>query len=348
MLLDIGQLLKTSDFNYELPEKYIAQTPIEPRDAARLLVLNREMGTTEHVIFRDLGDFLNPGDLLILNQSRVFPARLYGRKVGTRGRIEVLLLRKAGETLWEVLIGGKRMGAGKRLEIDLGPEAEIIKDLGGARRLVCFSEPIGPFLESIGQMPLPPYIHTPLATPERYQTVYAKTLGSTAAPTAGFHFTPALMASLKEKGINFATVILHIGLDTFAPVQEENPEEHVIHSEWCQVLPETIKAILQTKEEGGRIVAVGTTSVRSIESAAQAATQDEIIVPFEGATNLFILPGYSFKVVDVMITNFHLPRSTLLMMLSAFAGRERMIASYELAKRENYRFYSFGDAMLIV
>jgi len=348
LLSDVDHLLKTSDFNYDLPEKYIAQTPIEPRDAARLLVLNRETDTTEHVIFRDLGDFLNHGDLLILNQTRVIPARLYGRKVGTGGRIEVLLLRKAGETLWEVLIGGKRMGAGKRMEIDRGPEAEIIKELGGARRLVRFSEPIGPLIESIGQMPLPPYIHTPLASPERYQTVYAKALGSAAAPTAGFHFTPALMASIKEKGINFATVILHIGLDTFAPVQEENPEEHVIHSEWCQVLPETIKAVLQTKKEGGRIVAVGTTSVRSIESAAQAAGQDEIIVPFEGATNLFILPGYSFKIVDVMITNFHLPRSTLLMMLSAFAGRERMIACYELAKRKNYRFYSFGDAMLIV
>ncbi|MBE9524446.1 MAG: tRNA preQ1(34) S-adenosylmethionine ribosyltransferase-isomerase QueA [Chloroflexi bacterium] len=340
--------MKTSDFDYDLPEKFIAQTPIEPRDAARLLVLNRETDITEHGYFRDLGDFLNPDDLLILNKTRVIPARLHGRKAGTGGRIEILLLRRQGEALWEALIGGKRMGTGKRMEFDRGLKAEIIHVLNGARRLVRFSEALGPYLETIGEMPLPPYIHRPLDNPERYQTVYAQSLGSAASPTAGLHFTPTLMKKLKKKGIKFASVILHVGLDTFAPVREENPEDHVIHSEWCQVLPETIEAIRQTKRSGGRIVAVGTTSVRSIESAAQAADKNEIVVPFEGATSLFILPGYTFKVVDVMITNFHLPRSTLLMMLSAFAGSERIFATYELAKRENYRFYSFGDAMMIV
>ncbi len=344
----MSNFLKTSDFDYDLPKKNIAQTPIEPRDAARLLVLNRETDTTEHVIFRDLGDFLNPNDLIIINQTRVIPARLFGRKAGSGGRIEVLLLRKVKTAIWEVLIGGKRMGVGKFIELDRGPEVEIIKDLGGARHLVRFSEPTANYLEKMGRMPLPPYIHTPLANPERYQTVYAQSEGSAAAPTAGLHFTPGLMARLREKGIQFSAVILHVGLDTFAPVREENPGEHEIHNEWCQVLPETVEAVRRAKKIGSRIIAIGTTSVRSVESAAQAASSKEIIVPFEGPTSLFILPGYSFKVVDVMITNFHLPRSTLLMMLSAFCGRERILATYELAKLENYRFYSFGDAMMIL
>jgi len=348
LLSDSGHPLKTADFDYYLPEKYIAQTPVEPRDSARLLVLNRQADDTEHVYFRDLGKFLNPDDLLVLNQTRVIPARLFGHKVITGGKIEVLLLHRKSEVLWEALVKGKRMGPGKHIQIDRGPEAEIIQDLGGPRRLLRFSEPLGPTLESIGQMPLPPYIHTPLENPGRYQTVYAQKLGSAAAPTAGLHFTPALIETLKTQGINFATVTLHIGLDTFAPVYEENPEEHPIHTEWCHVSPETVAAVRKTKKNGGRIVAVGTTSVRSLESAAQAANSDELIVSYEGPTSLFILPGYTFKIVDVMVTNFHLPCSTLLMMLSAFTGRERMFAAYELAKRENYRFYSFGDAMLIV
>jgi len=340
--------LKTADFDYDLPKKYIAQTPVEPRDTSRLLVLNRQTGDTAHVYFGDLGKFLNPGDLLVLNQTRVIPARLIGRKTITGGRIEILLLRRESDNLWEALVKGKRMGPGKKIKIDHGPEAEIVKELGGSRRLVKFSEPFGATLETIGQMPLPPYIHTPLANPGRYQTVYAQKSGSAAAPTAGLHFTPALIEKLKTQGINFATVTLHIGLDTFAPVNEENPEEHVIHSEWCHVSPEAVAAVQKTKKNGGRVIAVGTTSVRSLESAAQAANSDEVIIPFEGPTNLFILPGYTFQAVDVMVTNFHLPRSTLLMMLSAFTGRERLFAAYELAKRENYRFYSFGDAMLIV
>jgi S-adenosylmethionine:tRNA ribosyltransferase-isomerase len=340
--------LKTSDFDYELPPERIAQHPIEPRDASRLMVLDRQTGEVQHIIFRELGRFLQPGDLLVINQTRVIPARLYARKIPTGGRVELLLLRRVGEGVWEALVGGKGLVAGKRLQVEGGPQAEIQRVLEGPRRLVRFMDGLEHTLDHIGHMPLPPYIHEPLQDPERYQTVYASQLGSAAAPTAGLHFTPQLMERLKGQGIGFARVTLHVGLDTFAPVTEDDPEEHKIHSEWCQLSPQAADAINLAHRQGKRIVAVGTTSVRTLESAAQHATGVDIVAPWEGSTELYILPGYSFKVVDAMITHFHLPQSTLIMLVSAFAGRQRVLDLYRLAIELQYRFYSFGDAMLIL
>jgi S-adenosylmethionine:tRNA ribosyltransferase-isomerase len=340
--------MKTSDFDYELPPAYIAQTPVEPRDASRLLVLNRETGKLEHTIFRDLENLLKPGDLLVLNETRVIPARLYARKIPTGGRVELLLLRQQGPLTWEALVGGKGLILGKEVQIEDGPRGEIVLDLGGPRRLIKFVQPLEPLLDEVGHVPLPPYIHTPLAARERYQTVYAKQPGSAAAPTAGLHFTPGLIERLDGLGVKFASVVLHVGLDTFAPVTEDDPREHEIHTEWCQMPTETAKLVCQTKQTGGRVIAVGTTSVRTLETAGRFAESEQIVAAFEGPTDLFILPGYQFQVVDAMITNFHLPRSTLVMLVSAFAGRERILAAYETAKRERYRFYSFGDAMLIL
>jgi S-adenosylmethionine:tRNA ribosyltransferase-isomerase len=340
--------LKTFDFNYELPPERIAQHPIEPRDASRLLVLDRRSGEVQHAIFRDIGGFLHPGDLLVINQTRVIPARLYARKIPSGGRVELLLLRRVSEGIWEALVGGKGLVAGKRLQVEGGPQAEIQQVLEGPRRLVYFDDRLEKSLERIGHMPLPPYIHEPLQDPERYQTVYASQPGSAAAPTAGLHFTPQLIQSLKSQGIGFASVTLHVGLDTFAPVTEAEPEEHKIHSEWCQLTPQAAEMINNAHRQGGRIVAVGTTSVRTLESAASRAQAGDIVAPWEGPTELYILPGYSFKVVDAMITNFHLPRSTLIMLVSAFAGRERILELYRLAIEMQYRFYSFGDAMLIL
>ncbi len=340
--------MKTSDFDYELPPELIAQTPVEPRNSSRLLVLQRETRTLEHHRFRDLSGFLHPGDLLVINETRVIPARLYGRKIPTGGRIELLLLRQNEPLTWEALVGGKGLSLGKAVQLEDGPEGEIIADLGGPRRLVKFTEPLEPHLDRIGNVPLPPYIHTPLDERERYQTVYAQEPGSAAAPTAGLHFTPELIEQLKGQGVKFASVVLHVGLDTFAPVHEADPLEHEIHTEWCQLHPETAALIRKTKQSDGRVIAVGTTSVRTLETAARAAKKDQIIASFEGPTDLFILPGYDFRVVDGMITNFHLPRSTLVMLVSAFAGKEQTLTAYETAKREDYRFYSFGDAMLIL
>ena len=340
--------MKTSDFDYELPPEFIAQTPVEPRDASRLLVLNRENGTLAHYYFRDLGAFLHPGDLLVLNETRVIPARLYAHKIPTGGRVELLLLRRREAHTWEALAGGKGLKPGKRLQLENGPAGEIVADLGGPRRLVRFTEPLEPLLDRIGHVPLPPYIHTDLEYRQRYQTVYAHEPGSAAAPTAGLHFTPGLLEQLKIQGVNFASVVLHVGLDTFAPVNEDDPQEHEIHTEWCQLTPEAAARIRETKQSGKRVIAVGTTSVRTLESASRAARGGEIVAPYEGPTDLFILPGYHFRVVDAVITNFHLPRSTLVMLVSAFAGREKILAAYETAKREGYRFYSFGDAMLIL
>jgi S-adenosylmethionine:tRNA ribosyltransferase-isomerase len=311
------------------------------------LILNRETGEIQHRIFRDVGDYLKPGDLLVLNETRVIPARLYGRKIPTGGRVEFLLLRRDDVLTWEALVGGKGLKPGKQIEMEDGPKAEIIADLGGPRRLVRFAEPLEPILDHIGHVPLPPYIHTPLDERERYQTVYAQEPGSAAAPTAGLHFTPGLIEQLKGQGVNFASVVLHVGLDTFAPVNEGDPLEHEIHTEWCQLTPETADLIRRTKAAGSRVIAVGTTSVRTLESASRVAKSGEIVTPFEGQTDLFILPGYKFRVVDAMVTNFHLPRSTLVMLVSAFAGRERILGAYETAKSEGYRFYSFGDAMLL-
>jgi S-adenosylmethionine:tRNA ribosyltransferase-isomerase len=340
--------LKTSDFDYQLPAEYIAQTPIEPRDRSRLMVLDRESGAVRHAVFQEIGEFLQPGDLLVMNETRVIPARLFATKIPGGGKVELLLLRKEGDQTWEVLVGGKGLNPGRELKIQGGPGAQVVGMLDGPRRLVRFFEPIERYLSEIGHVPLPPYIKTPLADPERYQTVFARHPGSAAAPTAGLHFTQELIDALTERGVNSTRVLLHVGLDTFAPVTEEDPGEHPIHSEWCQVTQAAVQIINRTRRSGGRIIAVGTTSVRVLESAAQYADEGDLVGEFEGSTDLFILPGYEFEVVDALITNFHLPRSSLIMLVSAFAGRETILESYQLAKREGYRFYSFGDAMLIL
>jgi S-adenosylmethionine:tRNA ribosyltransferase-isomerase len=340
--------MKTSDFDYHLPESSIAQTPAEPRDSSRLLVLHRDTGELEHRIFRDISDYLRAGDLLVLNQTRVIPARIYARKE-TGGRVELLLLRRRDELTWEALVGGKGLRVGKKINVEDGPQVEIMELLDGSERLIKFSEPIEPYFSKVGNVPLPPYIHEKLNDPERYQTVYAREPGSAAAPTAGLHFTPRLLAELQAKGVKIAYVTLHVGLDTFAPVTEDNPEEHIIHTEWCELPQETADLVNQTRKSRGRIIAVGTTSVRTLESAAhQSPITNYQLPPYIGPTSLFILPGYHFKLVDAMITNFHLPKSTLLMLVSAFAGRETILETYEIAIREGYRFYSFGDAMLIL
>ncbi len=341
--------MRTSDFDYDLPESFIAQKPLEPRDSSRLMVLNRQTGVIEHRIFREIGDYLTRGDLLVVNQTRVIPARLPARKE-TGGKAEILLLRKESDTVWECLVGGKGLSVGKMLRLEDGLAAEIVSSLEGSRRRVRFAEPVENHLSKDGQMPLPPYIHEKLADPERYQTVYAKMPGSAAAPTAGLHFTPRLMNELKAKGIQFAEVTLHVGLDTFAPVTEADPREHKIHTEWCELTPEAAEKINAVRQAGGRIIGVGTTSVRTLESAAQNSSvtdRSSPITVFSGPTSVYILPGYRYRVVDAMITNFHLPKSTLMMMISAFAGRETVLNAYEVAKREGYRFFSFGDAMFV-
>ena len=277
----------------------------------------------------------------------MIPARVFAQKL-TGGKVELLLLRRLDLTTWEALVGGKKVRAGTRLTLVGGPSAEISGELDGPRRLVRFSEPVESYLAAAGQMPLPPYIHERLDDPERYQTVYARENGSAAAPTAGLHFTPELMAHLEIRGIEFARVTLHVGLDTFAPVTEDDPLEHEIHTEWCELSAETAAQINRVKASGGRIIAVGTTSVRTLESAARTARTGEAVGIYSGPTDLFILPGYPFTVVDAMITNFHLPKSTLLMLVSAFAGRERILDTYAEAVRLNYRFFSFGDAMIIL
>ncbi len=347
--------MNTSSFDYTLPESSIAQTPLEPRDSSRLLVLHRDTGQLEHRIFHEIGDYLMPNDLLVLNQTRVIPARIYARK-STGGRVELLLLRRRDLLTWEALVGGKGLRVGSVVMVaddssrrpmsgDVGVRAEIVEILNGSERLIRFTEPIEPYFPKVGHVPLPPYIHEELKDPERYQTVYAREPGSAAAPTAGLHFTPRLLDELQASGVKVAYVTLHVGLDTFAPVTEKNPEEHKIHTEWCELPQKTADAINQTKERGGRVIAVGTTSVRTLESAA---VERDIISPYSGPTSLYILPGYQFKLVDAMVTNFHLPRSTLIMLVSAFAGRERILSAYEAAISLGYRFYSFGDAMLIL
>lgn len=336
--------MKTSDFDYILPPEQIAQSPVEPRDASRLMVLDRSQSELQDTAFRQIGEYLQPGDLLVVNRSRVIPARLPVRKVSTGGKAELLLLERQKPGEWRALVGGKGLGVGRRVELSNGLQGEIMEELDGPLRVIRFDQPLGSELAAIGQVPLPPYIHETLAEPERYQTVYAVEPGSAAAPTAGLHFTPQLLEHLKEKGVDLAEVVLHIGLDTFAPVNEDDPEEHEIHSEWCSLSQAAADKVTATKGRGGRVIAVGTTSVRVLESAAQSGK----VMPFEGSTRLFILPGYTFKAVDAMVTNFHLPRSTLLMLVSAFASRERILAAYAKAIAEGYRFYSFGDAMLIL
>lgn len=363
--------MNTSDFDYDLPPELIAQTPIEPRDASRLLVLKRSNGRITHTTFREIQAFLAPNDLLVMNESRVMPARLKARKV-TGGALEVLVLRRRAPLTWEVLVGGKGAHLGTKILIE-GKEnlsAVVMEELDGGRRVVQFSEPITPMLDALGDVPLPPYIHEPLKDKERYQTVYAKTQGSTAAPTAGLHFTNEILSSLNTKGIRHAFVTLHVGLDTFAPVTEEKIESHKIHSEWCQLPRETAIALNKTRELSGRVIAVGTTSVRVLETAARYSAAekgkesetgytrplhpshlgrlDGAIQPMLGDTDIFITPGFEFQVVNAMLTNFHLPRATTLMMTCAFGGRENVLKAYQEAIQEKYRFYSFGDAMLIV
>lgn len=338
--------MKTSDFDYELPPERIAQEPVEPRDASRLLLLNRATGDRQHSHFNRLIDHLHAGDLLVINHSRVVPARLFAKKLPGGGKVELLLLERIDDYHWKGLVGGKGLGVGRRLQLANGSGLKIEQDLGGSQRLLVFDERLDAGLEALGAVPLPPYIHTPLADPERYQTVYAQAPGSAAAPTAGLHFTPLLMDQIKAKGIRFAEVTLHIGLDTFAPVTESDPTDHEIHSEWCQLSEDAAQLINATRRAGGRVIAIGTTSVRVLESAAVPAGGS--VVPFEGRTKLFILPGYKFRAVDALVTNFHLPRSTLLMLVSAFAGRDLVLETYREAIAEKYRFYSFGDAMLIV
>jgi len=359
--------LRTDEFDYHLPPGLIAQTPIEPRDASRLMVVERAGGGINHCRFQDLLEYLRPGDILVANNSRVIPGRLLGRK-STGGRIEVLLLKRLEDRRWEVLVGGKRVRRNTELHLERGGiqiGARVVEDLGEARRVVEFDQPIRPLLDELGEVPLPPYIHEPLGDPERYQTVYSRVDGSAAASTAGLHFTPDMLLALREREITLAFVTLHIGLDTFKPVVAEYVAEHAIHSEWASLTPEVAEQINRAKLAGGRLVAVGTTAVRTLETAAlrsagitgslREASQLRVelcpwrpVAAFEGATDLFIYPGFHFRVVDVLLTNFHLPKSSLLMLVSAFGGREMIGRAYQVAIAEGYRFYSFGDAMLIL
>ena len=340
--------MKTSDFYYELPPELIAQTPIERRDGSRLLTLDRETGRTEHRRFYELPELLRPGDCLILNDSRVLPARLLGQRLPGGGACEVLLLIDRGETVWECLVRpGRKLRTGARLTFGDGElTAEVVGEEAEGNRLVRFDYQ-GIFLEvleRLGKMPLPPYIKEELQDRERYQTVYSKVLGSAAAPTAGLHFTPELLEHIAAKGVGIGYVTLHVGLGTFRPVKEETIEAHPMHSEFCTVPPETAELINRTRAAGGRCICVGTTSCRTLESWAG---EDGHMEPRAGWTNIYIYPGYRFKVMDGLITNFHLPESTLVMLVSAFAGREPVLAAYRQAVEERYRFFSFGDAMFI-
>ena len=340
--------MKTSDFNYELPKELIAQTPLEKRDTSRLMTLDRKTGAWEHHHFYELPDFLYPGDCLILNDSRVLPARLLGQRLPGGGACEVLLLIDRGEKTWECLVRpGRHMRQGSKLSFGNGElTAEVTEVLPDGNRLVRFDYD-GIFLEvleRLGKMPLPPYIKEELQDRERYQTVYSKVPGSAAAPTAGLHFTPELLERIQEKGIGIGYVTLHVGLGTFRPVKEEEITEHEMHSEFCIVPPETARLINETKASGHRCICVGTTSCRTLESWA---AEDGHMEPKAGWTNIYIYPGYRFKVMDGLVTNFHLPESTLIMLVSAFAGREHVLAAYEEAVREKYRFFSFGDAMFL-
>ena len=342
--------MKKSDFYFDLPEQQIAQTPIEPRDHSRMMVVDRQTGACSHRHFYDIYDLLNPGDLLVLNDSRVIPARLYGVREGSLGAVEVLLLEHRELNLWECAVRpGKKFKPGNRFVFGDGLLTATVKEVleNGNRILEMHHE--GSFyelLETIGQMPLPHYIKTQLQDKERYQTVYARERGSAAAPTAGLHFTKGLLKKIEEKGVNLAYVTLHVGIGTFRPVKTEEITDHQMHSEHY-ILPErTAQLINETKARGGRVIAVGTTSCRTLESVATKLNGS--IRPDEGYTNIFIYPGYQFKVLDGLITNFHLPESTLIMLVSAFLGREKTLAAYRTAVEEQYRFYSFGDAMVIL
>ena len=339
--------MRTSDFNFELPPELIAQTPLEKRDTSRLLVLNKDSGEVDHKYFYDLPSFLKPGDCLVLNNSRVLPARLFGRRSGG-GACEVLLLIDRGDKVWECLVRpGKKLRVGAKISFGDGElTAEVVGEVEGGNRLVRFDYE-GIFLETLerlGKMPLPPYIKEELEDSERYQTVYSKVVGSAAAPTAGLHFTEDLLKKVQNLGVKVCYVTLHVGLGTFRPVKAENLNEHEMHSEYCVISQETADIINQTKQDGGRVICVGTTSCRTIESWAN---DDGTMEAKAGWTNIFIYPGYRFKVLDCLITNFHLPESTLIMLVSALAGRENVMKAYEVAVKQRYRFFSFGDAMFI-
>ena len=340
--------MKTSDFNYELPQELIAQTPLERRDGSRLMTLDRNTGAWEHHHFYELPDFLRPGDCLILNNSRVLPARLLGQRMPGGGACEILLLIDRGDKTWECLVRpGRHLREGVRLSFGNGElTAEVTKVLPDGNRLVRF-EYEGIFLEvleRLGKMPLPPYIKEELQDQERYQTVYSKVNGSAAAPTAGLHFTPELLERVQTMGVKVGYVTLHVGLGTFRPVKEEEITDHAMHSEYCVIPQETAELINETRKNGGRVICVGTTSCRTLESHA---AEDGTMTASAGWTDIFIYPGYRFKVTDALITNFHLPESTLIMLVSALAGREHILNAYRQAVEERYRFFSFGDAMFI-
>lgn len=335
----LNQDMKTSDFDYNLPPELIAQGPAEPRDHARLMVLNRSTRTLEHRHFYDIGDFLKSGDLLILNDSKVFKARLQAKNA-QGASIEIFLLRPKNDIWIALAKPGKKLRQHDEVIFEDGQMARVTEKLSDGTICLDFHRPaqeIFAWTDSIGQVPLPPYIATPESTDADYQTVYAKTVGSVAAPTAGLHFTPQLIEALKKQGIRFATVTLHVGLGTFRPIKTETLEDHDMHSEWVDVSQETLNCIAETKAKGGRVIAVGTTSVRALESKIQ-----------HGLTNIFITPGYTFAYIDGIITNFHLPKSTLLVLISAFASRDIVLNAYTEAIHQRYRFYSFGDAMIIL
>lgn len=341
-------MMKTSDFNFNLPQELIAQDPLEDRSSSRLMVLNKESGEITHRIFHDITEYLQPGDCLVINDTKVIPARLIGTKEDTGAHIEILLLKRKENDIWETLVKpGKKCRPGARVVFGNGElKAEIVDVLDDGNRLVHF-EYEGIFeevLDRLGQMPLPPYITHKLQDKNRYQTVYAKYEGSAAAPTAGLHFTKELLKQIEDMGVNIARVTLHVGLGTFRPVKVENVLEHHMHSEYYNVTEDAAKMINDTKKNGGRIIAVGTTSTRTLESVAD---ENGMIQPGCGNTEIFIYPGYKFKAIDCLITNFHLPESTLLMLVSALAGKDHIMAAYEEAVKERYRFFSFGDAMFI-
>ena len=359
--------MRTRDLDYELPEELIAQEPIEPRDASRLMVVDRTRGAIAHHRFYELPHLLRPGDVLVANDSRVLPARLFARKP-TGGRVEILLLVQRDPYTWEALVRGHRVRPGLTLHLEARPDvtADVLAITPAGGRVLRFSRPIADLLSEVGQVPLPPYIKRPLPNPERYQTVYAREEGSAAAPTAGLHFTPRLIDALKARGVEMHFVTLHVGLDTFRPITEERVEDHKIHAEWAELDPPTAAALNRAKAEGRRIIAVGTTTVRVLETATHpdaldpdhsrvgwpedtpADTVRGPLVPFRGWTRLYITPGFDFRAVDALITNFHLPRSTLLALVAAFMGEDLMWRAYREAIRQRYRFYSFGDAMLIL
>ena len=340
--------MKTSDFYYDLPQELIAQDPLEDRSASRLMVLDKKTGKIQHHIFKEIVNYLIPGDCLVINDTKVIPARLYGAKVGTDAKIEVLLLKRKENNIWETLVKpGKKAKIGTKISFGEGLLiGEVVDIVEEGNRLIQFTYEgiFEEILDKLGQMPLPPYITHQLKDKNRYQTVYAKHDGSAAAPTAGLHFTPELLEEIRAKGVNIAHVTLHVGLGTFRPVKVEDVTQHHMHSEFYVVEEDQAALINETKKKGGKIISVGTTSLRTLESAS---TEDGILKAGSGWTDIFIYPGYRFKIVDRLITNFHLPESTLIMLVSALAGKEHIMAAYEEAVKDKYRFFSFGDAMFI-